>query len=579
MTKTFWKILKLGSAVFAVLSFVANSALAGELDQQATSVSQLSQELDSLSQVTSVSQFSDVQPTDWAFQALQSLVERYGCIAGYPNGTYRGNRVLTRYEFAAGLNACLDRVNELIATATADIVRKEDLATLQRLQEEFSAELATLRGRVDALEARTSELEANQFSTTTKFSGEVIFNLADVTGDDRAFPYGLDRDDFNGVDLASQTAVVNRIAALTGFNNAQARALLNSYGAGNFANLNRELAGNTVFSDRVRLNFDASFFGSDRLRVRFQARNITPFGTAATGTNMARLAFDGDDGNSVTIDDLYYQFDLGNAVRVNIAAAQTEFSDSIYTFNPTLQSTGTGAISRYGRFSPIYRIAESSAGATLTFGFKSPISASVGFLAPQASNSNLGRGLFNGSFAAIGQIAFRPSNAFNIGLTYVHSYFNNEGGVNLLGSTGSFNASRPFGNFATTANSYSLQALFRPSSKLDVSGWVGYTTAEAEAGPFDGSNADIFYWAGAIALRDAGKQGNVLSVIFGQPPKVIDSDVVEDPDTSYHLEALYRLQINDNIAITPGVFVVFNPEHNNDNNTIYVGTLRTTFTF
>jgi len=59
----------------------------------------------SIEQVTSVSQLSDVQPTDWAFQSLQSLVERYGCIAGYPDGTYRGNRSLTRYEFAAGLNA------------------------------------------------------------------------------------------------------------------------------------------------------------------------------------------------------------------------------------------------------------------------------------------------------------------------------------------------------------------------------------------------------------------------------------------------------------------------------------------
>jgi hypothetical protein len=81
---------------------------------------------DSIAQVTSVSQLSDVQPTDWAFQALQSLVERYGCIAGYPDGTYRGNRAMTRYEFAAGLNACLDRVNELIAAATADLVRRED---------------------------------------------------------------------------------------------------------------------------------------------------------------------------------------------------------------------------------------------------------------------------------------------------------------------------------------------------------------------------------------------------------------------------------------------------------------------
>src|SRR4028118_560186 len=105
-----------------------------------------------LQQVTSVSQLSDVRPTDWAFQALQSLVERYGCIAGYPDGTFRGNRAMTRYEFAAGLNACLDQITKLIGSSTANFVTQEDLAVLQRLQEEFAAELASLRGRVDALE-------------------------------------------------------------------------------------------------------------------------------------------------------------------------------------------------------------------------------------------------------------------------------------------------------------------------------------------------------------------------------------------------------------------------------------------
>lgn len=45
-----------------------------------------------MGQVISVSQLSDVQPNDWAFEALQSLVERYGCIAGYPDGTFRGKR-------------------------------------------------------------------------------------------------------------------------------------------------------------------------------------------------------------------------------------------------------------------------------------------------------------------------------------------------------------------------------------------------------------------------------------------------------------------------------------------------------
>ncbi|MCT0249820.1 S-layer homology domain-containing protein, partial [Synechococcus sp. CS-197] len=51
---------------------------------------------DSLEQVTSITQFSDVYPTDWAYQALSNLIERYGCVAGYPNGTYRGNRAMTR---------------------------------------------------------------------------------------------------------------------------------------------------------------------------------------------------------------------------------------------------------------------------------------------------------------------------------------------------------------------------------------------------------------------------------------------------------------------------------------------------
>ncbi len=130
-----------------------------------------------MEQVTSVSQLTDVKPTDWAFQALQSLVERYGCIVGYPDKTYRGNRALSRYEFAAGVNACLDRINELLAAATADLVKKEDLVALQKLQEEFAAELAALRGRLDTLEVRTATLERQQFSTTTKLTGNIWINL------------------------------------------------------------------------------------------------------------------------------------------------------------------------------------------------------------------------------------------------------------------------------------------------------------------------------------------------------------------------------------------------------------------
>ena len=131
---------------FAEPTTLAQAADAGSLSQINTY--SLEGRADDAGQVTSVSQLSDVQPTDWAFQALQSLVERYGCIAGYPDGTYRGNRAMTRYEFAAGLNACLDRVNELIAAGTADLATREDLATLVAWIDEQNAEHQWLKNEV-----------------------------------------------------------------------------------------------------------------------------------------------------------------------------------------------------------------------------------------------------------------------------------------------------------------------------------------------------------------------------------------------------------------------------------------------
>nr|WP_261789758.1 iron uptake porin [Synechococcus elongatus] len=177
--KNLFKVMLAGPLAAGVA--FAGAAQATDLSRETINqVNAIANEELPAAQVTSITQLSDVKPTDWAYQALQSLVERYGCIVGYPDRTYRGSRALTRYEFAAGLNACLDKVIEFAAS-------KEDLDTLKKLMEEFQAELATLRGRVDALEARVTELEATQFSTTTKLQGEVILSL------DRAFgPSGLD---------------------------------------------------------------------------------------------------------------------------------------------------------------------------------------------------------------------------------------------------------------------------------------------------------------------------------------------------------------------------------------------------
>jgi hypothetical protein len=85
---------------------------------------------DSMDQLQSVSQLRDVSPTDWAYEALRNLVERYGCIVGYPDLTYRGGRALSRYEFAAGLNACMQQMEKMLANSEA--VTREDLETLKR---------------------------------------------------------------------------------------------------------------------------------------------------------------------------------------------------------------------------------------------------------------------------------------------------------------------------------------------------------------------------------------------------------------------------------------------------------------
>jgi BMFP domain-containing protein YqiC len=497
---------------------------------------------DAMSQVTSVSQLSDVQPTDWAFQALQSLVERYGCIAGYPDGTYRGNRAMTRYEFAAGLNACLNRVNELIATATADLVRKEDLATLQRLQEEFATELAALRGRVDALEARTAQLEANQFSTTTKLVGEAIFAVTD---------------EFN-----------NRVNT------------------------------NTVFQDRVRLDLQTSFTGKDTLHTRLTAGNAnrlsfqnsianggpTPFGTYE-GTQSFNLSPNYN--NGVGIDWLSYYFPLFDKAQVYIAAAGGIHSDYAPTTNPYFEGYdgGNGSLSVFADENPIYRIGGGAGGAiNLGFGKGGVLglsSITLGYLADNANNPGPSSGLFNGDYAALGQVNFNLGDRFAIGGTYVHGYHTTGSGIFNLGSPGSLKT--PLQGVVGTAqandpsilttqgptvtNSYGVELAFRLTDHISISGF-GETTFARILGRGD---ANIWSYGGGIAFPDLGKQGNVLGLFAGVEPTLRGLTPGARPaggfarDNGVHLEAFYKYQLSDNISITPGVIYLIDPGQNSNN--------------
>ncbi|MCC5640252.1 iron uptake porin [Nostoc sp. CHAB 5844] len=507
-----------------------------------------------MAQVTSVSQLSDVQPTDWAFQALQSLVERYGCIAGYPNSTYRGNRALTRYEFAAGLNACLDRVNELLATATADLVTKEDLAKLQKLQEEFAAELATLRGRVDAVEARTAELEANQFSTTTKLNGIAIFAPISLFAGDRADGGNLDRV--------------------------------------------------TSFGDRIRLDFNTSFTGKDLLRTRLQATNLDAL-SASTLTPEGDLRFVDNENfgsgnnNEVAIDALLYSFPLGDKTTVILEANAGAADDFTNTINPFFDGDGDfGALSNFGTRNPIY-YPVAGTGLGLRHQFNDKLELTLGYLASSPNDPTPGNGLFNGAYGAIGQLTVQPIEGLSLGFTYVNSYNADltagSNRANLRTALASNTAlTNVFGegiDLPISSNSYGFQASFQLSPKFAIGGWVGYTNTrtlaavDTNVGTIPRGELDIWNYAVTLAFPDLGNQGSVGGIIVGMEPKVTDASrglrdtVGTDPDTSLHIEGFYQYKLSDNISITPGVIWLTAPDHNNDNDDIVIGTIRTTFTF
>ena len=494
---------------------------------------------DSMEQVTSVSQLSDVQPTDWAFQALQSLVERYGCIAGYPDGTFRGNRAMTRFEFAAGLNACLERVNELIAASVANLVTREDLAVLQRLQEEFAAELATLRGRVYALEARTAELEANQFSTTTKLRGEVVFWPGDSFGD---------------------------------------RARHNVAG-GPQGNRNEDPT-QTYLGYRVRLNFDTSFTGEDLLKTRLQARDIPNLSNFdLTNSLMSRTGIDGNS-NGIELDDLYYRFPAFNRrAHIFIGANSLDLDDIMDVITP-FNSGSNASISRFGQRNPaIFRGPEGAgAAAKFAFGNDRQFRLNLGYLAGNASDATAGNGLFNGSNTKSAQLIYEPTDRLAFGVEYARKYFTSDD-VNMAGATGSWIADRPFGDNATTSDNLGFQFNWRIVEKFELGGWFGATWAHQQRSGSD--SATILNWAVTMGFPDAFSEGDLGGIIIGMPPKVTSHDIgaLEDRDTSFHIEAFYRYAFNDYISITPGFYVLTNPDHNARNANILVGTLRTTFRF
>jgi Carbohydrate-selective porin, OprB family len=528
-------------------------------------------------QLNQAAEATEIRPSDWAYQTLQALNAKYGC-SNMPTA----EKALSREQFATSLNGCVQSIEQLVARkprravkkrrvapspvpevmpqpapevvaptpveppapvdAPEAVVSQQDLDRLKGLVQSFSAELQGVDSRLQTIETTTKKIQDQSFSSTTKLAGEVIIGI-------------------------------------------------NGYGGRNTA-VGTNAKNATVLSDRVRLNFDTSFTGKDRLRTRLQSRNTTPFNSGVTGTNMTRLGFDGDEGNTTSVSLLQYSFPLSPQTKIIAETVGSEFNENMYTFNPLLASSGEGSISRFGRFNPVYRLSGDGASLTVNHKFSDELGLAVGYAVPGtvSSSPTVGNGLFSGSNSIISQLSFLPSKDLNLGLIYARSY--SADGNNVTGGTGSSAANRPFGStaapVATSANHYSLLASYKLSPSFVLSGWAGFVEANREAA--GGGTASSSNYAVSLAFPDFGQKGNNLGFVVGVPPKLNSRNVpaigttaaittTGNLSTSYHIEALYKIKLSDNLAITPGLLLITNPDHNSANPTEYVGTIRTTFKF
>ena len=481
------------------LGLIAPSATAAELNLEGVN------QYASSEQVTSITQFSDVQTTDWAYQALSNLVERYGCVAGYPNGTYKGGQSMTRFEAAALLNACLDRVTEVTDE-------------LKKLLAEFDAELTVLTSRVDGLENKVGQLQATQFSTTTKLKGEANFVLGGVPG-------------------------------------------LKTNKGGN--------VGNTAFNYDLRLNFDTSFTGKDLLRTRLRSGNFSsdPFGSSSSLFKLDKAESYSD---QAVIDRLYYQFPVGKSVTLTAGplVRNTEMS--------WIPSAYKSEILDFFQLAGTSGVYNKATGAGFGAQWKQPTQkgqggfmAGVNYVAQDGEFSETGVFDSDGGLNVLAQIGYRaPQWGVAVGYRY--------GGVNtrprtyngLLGANGALDRGQE-------SNSVALNAYWQPVE----SGWVpsisagyGYNSVTGRVGKNGATNSDS--WFAGLQWSDVFAKGNSAGVAVGQAPSAEVSKVSD----ALMIEIFYKYQVTDNISITPALFYVDNNQRY-QNSSKWGGVIQTKFTF
>jgi hypothetical protein len=516
-----------------------------------------------MEQVTSVSQLTDVKPSDWAYESLRSLVERYGAISGYPDGYFRGNRSLTRYEFASALNTALKRFDELLST-NSNAVKKEDLEAVRKLQEGFAQELESVRSRVDNLENRTTFLENHNFSTLTKFSSLVSFTFAGATAGGNV---KVERSDINNVFTAQRGAngqpVVNQITN----------------------------APPITFSEVAVLYFLTSFSGRDLLGTSFIFGNgFGPANSYASanlfntfGTPLANIGTFPT--NSGAIFETFYSFPINNDIQFTFGPKLLWLRH--FDTNAFTSAFGRGA-SGFNTFgSTLLQGLSRNTGAVVDWRISEQFDLKAGYFTTTGGNLASSGLLDNTTNSLTAQLSYSPNP--NLNLRFIYDYAKNQpigGQITEKPIIGI--ADDGFGGSVrqAIANTAGVNVDWLLSQNFGLFGRYTYTDMRIDpvtAGRAGGNIRAQSLQLG-VAFPDLGKPGALATLSYVLPFSILDGRKFfvsgnGDGGVQYDIEASYYYPLTDNIALIPIFHVTGNANNFSSNPTVYSGTFRTQFTF
>ena len=287
--------------------------------------------------------------------------------------------------------------------------------------------------------------------------------------------------------------------------------------------------------------------------------------------------------------DLTYRFLPTNSLAILVGARGVN-AVNVFRGPNRVEGAGSGPISLFAQRNPIIGFNAGQAGLGFDWQINENLSLQGVYSSGDSATASGDGGLFGGNTSLGVQLAANLFDRLDLAIYYLNSYtnngtLNNAVGDNIIGSV--FPASK----FST--NAFGSTVSLNAAKNLNFGGWLGFSSSNIKDST---GSVETFNWMAFSNILDTFREGDLLGIYVGQPPKITSSNLAGginypslyngtsgvaggQPASTTHVEFFYRYPISKNITITPGLIFLFNPAQNAGSDTVTIGALRTTFSF